>query len=483
MKIYHATYGKGGRIENEDTLLVNPKYGIFVVADGASCTENSRRASIQVCQIMELVAQTIHDKSITSREKIEELFKLALYEADKIIHPSETTLSALLFWGNYITVIHIGDSCIYKFTPQKRGERIVIRHDIEGRIESQLLQQMISPTLACHRLRNSNEDLFSLVYHLLGNESQHAKKHGIPQEKIFHTGPNKFHHIYTFRRQPGSIYVLTTDGVHDSFFHEYTIGCEIAKINKYVFFALHHGLDPAAQLVNGAHQIQQKFDDASVIVIDDRRNNYSDQYQGIFRSWEHSNTNKNSFFVQPFTEFYHQCSVYMKQFLTTLFHEFAILNLKRQIPIDIREEWLRGKILKFLSTKCPQIVSRFLSHDIRGILPTAISTIPPIDTIHFQQRVHSTHEDMVTLGARFFLEIIQDTQQSSVPELTAGGFLSIIYNAKTPIAQKSMKMKLTMGEEELLAYLVIIEEMISSMIFSKYHDYEQEFLQAQRAVS
>ena len=107
---------------NEDSLLLNPEHRIFAVADGVGGAEAGEVASQTAIEVLEEAFRHQVDG-----EDIEDLMELAIQRANASIHQlahehekfsmMATTIVALHLKGNIATIGHVGDSRLYRLTP------------------------------------------------------------------------------------------------------------------------------------------------------------------------------------------------------------------------------------------------------------------------------------------------------------------------------------------------------------------------------
>jgi serine/threonine protein phosphatase PrpC len=107
---------------NEDSLLSNPEHRIFAVADGVGGAEAGEVASQTAIEVLEEAFRHQIDG-----EDIEDLMELAIQRANASIHQMAqehvkfsmmaTTIVALHLKGNVATIGHVGDSRLYRLTP------------------------------------------------------------------------------------------------------------------------------------------------------------------------------------------------------------------------------------------------------------------------------------------------------------------------------------------------------------------------------
>ena len=107
---------------NEDALLSKPEHRIFAVADGVGGAEAGEVASQTAIEVLEEAFRNQVDG-----EDIEDLMELAIQRANASIHQMAqehekfsmmaTTIVALHLQGNIATIGHVGDSRLYRLTP------------------------------------------------------------------------------------------------------------------------------------------------------------------------------------------------------------------------------------------------------------------------------------------------------------------------------------------------------------------------------
>lgn len=107
---------------NEDSLLASPEHRIFAVADGVGGAEAGEVASQTA---IEVLGEAFRHQ--VDGEDIEDLMELAIQRANASIHQMAqehvkfsmmaTTIVALHLKGNIATIGHVGDSRLYRLTP------------------------------------------------------------------------------------------------------------------------------------------------------------------------------------------------------------------------------------------------------------------------------------------------------------------------------------------------------------------------------
>ena len=123
------------RPQNEDSFVELPQYGVFAVADGVGGANAGDFASQMA---MELLTEAVSNRPDSSDP--EDLFRMAIEHANRSIHQMATdlpqlssmatTIVALHLRGNIATVAHVGDSRIYRFTPDGKAIRETQDHSV-----------------------------------------------------------------------------------------------------------------------------------------------------------------------------------------------------------------------------------------------------------------------------------------------------------------------------------------------------------------
>ena len=108
---------------NEDSFLAKPEHRIFAVADGVGGAEAGEVASQTAIEVLEEAFRNQVDG-----EDIEDLMELAIQRANASIHQMAqehvkfsmmaTTIVALHLKDNIATIGHVGDSRLYRLTPE-----------------------------------------------------------------------------------------------------------------------------------------------------------------------------------------------------------------------------------------------------------------------------------------------------------------------------------------------------------------------------
>src|ERR1043166_7157729 len=127
---------------NEDSYLADAARGIFVVADGVGGADAGEIASQTAVDVL----NDAFRQKITDGEDVEDLMELAIQRANNSIHQMAaenprfsmmaTTVVALHLDGSRATIGHVGDSRLYRLTPDGRLLRETEDHSVveeEGR--------------------------------------------------------------------------------------------------------------------------------------------------------------------------------------------------------------------------------------------------------------------------------------------------------------------------------------------------------------
>src|SRR5678816_2534252 len=145
------------RPQNEDSFVELPQYGVFAVADGVGGANAGDFASQMA---MELLTEAVSNQR--GDADAEELFRMAIDHANRSIHQMAsdlpqlssmaTTIVALHLKGNIATVAHVGDSRIYRFTPDGHAFRETQDHSV---VEEEVRAGRLTPEQALvHPSRN-----------------------------------------------------------------------------------------------------------------------------------------------------------------------------------------------------------------------------------------------------------------------------------------------------------------------------------------
>jgi serine/threonine protein phosphatase PrpC len=121
---------------NEDSFLADAARGIFVVADGVGGAEAGEVASAAAIDVLN---QAFHQK-LAAGEDAEDLMELAIQRANNSIHQMAvenprlssmaTTVVALHLEGHTATFGHVGDSRLYRLTPDGKLLRETADHSV-----------------------------------------------------------------------------------------------------------------------------------------------------------------------------------------------------------------------------------------------------------------------------------------------------------------------------------------------------------------
>jgi len=145
------------RPQNEDSFAELPQFGVFAVADGVGGAQAGDFASQMA---MELLTEAVSNSP--EGADAEELFRIAIEHANLSIYQMAadvpqlssmaTTIVALHLSKNIATLAHVGDSRIYRFTPDGRGFRETNDHSV---VEEEVRAGRMTPEeAAVHPSRN-----------------------------------------------------------------------------------------------------------------------------------------------------------------------------------------------------------------------------------------------------------------------------------------------------------------------------------------
>jgi PPM family protein phosphatase len=138
---------------NEDSFLCDHERGIFAVADGVGGAEAGEVASQTAVDVLdEAFRHRLHDG-----EDIEDLMELAIQRANASIHQMATehprfammatTVVALHIEGQRATFGHVGDSRLYRLTPQGKLQRETEDHSV---VEEEVRAGRMTPEQAAN---------------------------------------------------------------------------------------------------------------------------------------------------------------------------------------------------------------------------------------------------------------------------------------------------------------------------------------------
>ena len=138
---------------NEDSFLADADRGIFVVADGVGGADAGEVASQTAVDVLNDAFRT----KITDGEDVEDLMELAIQRANSSIHQmaSEnprfsmmaTTVVALHLDGHRATIGHVGDSRLYRLSPDGNLHRETEDHSI---VEEEVRAGRMTPEQAAN---------------------------------------------------------------------------------------------------------------------------------------------------------------------------------------------------------------------------------------------------------------------------------------------------------------------------------------------
>ena len=145
------------RPENEDSMLSDPAHHIFAVADGVGGAQAGEVASQTAIEVLQEAFANQHDG-----EDVEDLMEIAIQRANDSIYRLSreqprfammaTTIVALHLNGLRATVGHVGDSRLYRLSPQGRLSRETEDHSL---VEEEMRAGRLTPEQAAtHPNRN-----------------------------------------------------------------------------------------------------------------------------------------------------------------------------------------------------------------------------------------------------------------------------------------------------------------------------------------
>jgi len=177
---------------NEDSFLADPGRGIFVVADGVGGADAGEVASQTAVDVLnEAFRQKLADG-----EDVEDLMELAIQRANSSIHQMAldnsrfsmmaTTVVALHLDGNRATIGHVGDSRLYRLSPDGQLLRETEDHSI---VEEEVRAGRMTPEQA------ANHPSKNVISRALGAEASVEAD------------------MKTIEVETGSAFLLCTDGI------------------------------------------------------------------------------------------------------------------------------------------------------------------------------------------------------------------------------------------------------------------------------
>src|SRR5882672_1469940 len=177
---------------NEDSFLADAERGIFSVADGVGGADAGEVASQTAVDVLN---EAFRHK-LTDGEDVEDLMELAIQRANSSIHQMAgdnprfammaTTVVALHVEGNRATIGHVGDSRLYRVTPDGNLHRETEDHSI---VEEEVRAGRMTPEQA------ANHPSKNVISRALGAENTVEAD------------------MKTIEVQDGSAFLLCTDGI------------------------------------------------------------------------------------------------------------------------------------------------------------------------------------------------------------------------------------------------------------------------------
>src|SRR5437016_572852 len=138
---------------NEDSFLADARRGIFVVADGVGGADAGEVASQKAVDVLD----DAFPERVSDGEDVEDLMELAIQKANSAIHQlaadnprysmMATTVVALHLDGSQATIGHVGDSRLYRLSPEGKLLRETEDHSI---VEEEVRAGRMTPEQAAN---------------------------------------------------------------------------------------------------------------------------------------------------------------------------------------------------------------------------------------------------------------------------------------------------------------------------------------------
>src|SRR5882762_4339823 len=138
---------------NEDSFLADAARGIFVVADGVGGADAGEIASQKAVDVL----NDAFPQKVSDGEDVEDLMELAIQKANSAIHQMTaehprfsmmaTTVVALHLDGSRATIGHVGDSRLYRLSPDGELHRETNDHSI---VEEEVRAGRMTPEQAAN---------------------------------------------------------------------------------------------------------------------------------------------------------------------------------------------------------------------------------------------------------------------------------------------------------------------------------------------
>lgn len=138
---------------NEDSFLADPERGIFVVCDGVGGADAGEVASQKAVDVL----NEAFSHGVSDGEDVEDLMELAIQRANSSIHQMAaehprfsmmaTTVVALHLDGSRATIGHVGDSRLYRLSPEGQLFRETEDHSI---VEEEVRAGRMTPEQAAN---------------------------------------------------------------------------------------------------------------------------------------------------------------------------------------------------------------------------------------------------------------------------------------------------------------------------------------------
>jgi PPM family protein phosphatase len=141
---WYAISERGGRLKaNQDTVVAEPGYGVFIVADGMGGRPAAAEASRTAARAFMDNLRTTNDAGRLAPEVLKEAMAAAnkavraIAQADPSLAGTGTTLTALILGQGHGKIAHVGDSRVYCYR-RRHLEQLTEDHTISAELAERL---------------------------------------------------------------------------------------------------------------------------------------------------------------------------------------------------------------------------------------------------------------------------------------------------------------------------------------------------------
>lgn len=235
---WYAISDAGARLKaNQDTVLSEPGYGVFIVADGmggrpaaAQASQTAARAFMDNLRSTNAAGRLepgVLAEAVAAANKA----VAAIAEADPSLTGAGTTLTALVMGQRHGRIVHVGDSRVYCYA-RHRLEQLTEDHTVSAELAARL------------PLDEADIDRFD-IRHVLS--------------RAVGTRPNVRPDIVDLAIQPGEWFLIATDGLYNT--------CPTADMHELIAVSAKDGARAVCQAIIGYALERMPSDNLSLVVV------------------------------------------------------------------------------------------------------------------------------------------------------------------------------------------------------------------------